>query len=271
MGMSRSDCERAWEAGEIRVVPAVDHLGALVFPEEDRITVRGVSARLEPAEAYVMFHKPKGVISTLREPVGRPCLDTWLTEMPARVFPVGRLDKDTTGLMILTDDGDLANMLLHPKHHMKKHYTLVVDGPILPDDSRIQNLTQGVELDDGPARAQSVRLMQSGKTSEFSVVVDEGRNRLVRRMAWQVGFDLLELHRTQIGPQMLGALVEGAWRTLGVDEIEILWEAAGGREQVQSRQMQALDRRARTYREQGRPFERLETWLETDGQKQGTP
>ncbi len=271
MGMSRSDCDRAWKAGEIQVVPAVDHLGALIFPDEDRISVRGVDARLEPAEAYVIFHKPKGVISTLREPVGRPCLDPWLTEMPARVFPVGRLDRDTTGLMMLTDDGDLANMLLHPKHHMEKHYTLVVDGPVEPEDARILNLIEGVELDDGPARARSVTALNSGTTSEFSVVVDEGRNRLVRRMAWQVGFNLLELHRTQIGPQLLGDLKEGAWRTLHVDEVEILWEAAGGREQVRSQQMQALDRRARTYREQSRPFERLEAWLEKAGARQGTP
>lgn len=270
MGMSRSDCDRAWEAGEIQVVPPVDHLGALVFPHEDQISVRGVSAGLEPAEAYIMFHKPKGVISTLREPVGRPCLDPWLTEMPARVFPVGRLDKDTTGVMLLTDDGDLANMLLHPRHHMEKHYTLIVDGPILAQDSRILNLIEGVELDDGPARAQRVTPISSGTTSEISVVVDEGRNRLVRRMAWSVGFNLLELHRTQIGPQVLGDLVPGAWRTLGIDEIEILWEAAGGQEQVKSQQMQALSRRARVYREQGRPSMRLEAWLEKAGTSQGT-
>ncbi len=265
LGMSRSDCDRAWEAGDISVVPPVDHLGALVFPAEDQISVGGVAAKVLPAEAYIMFHKPKGVISTLREPVGRPCLDPWISEMPARVFPVGRLDRDTTGLMILTDDGDLANMLLDPKHHMEKHYCLHVDGAVLSGDSRIIELANGVMLEDGAARATQVDILRSDAVSELNVVVDEGRNRMVRRMAWSAGFNLLELHRTQIGPQVLGDLETGTWRVLDIDEVERLWEATGGRALVRQRQIAALERRALAGRKKGRPADRLEAWLERRG------
>jgi pseudouridine synthase len=167
--------------------------------------------------------------------------------------------------MILTDDGDLANMLLAPEHHMEKHYRLHVTGAVLADDSRVLELTNGVMLEDGAARAMQVDILCSDTVSELNVVVDEGRNRMVRRMAWSAGFDLLELHRTQIGPQVLGDLESGSWRALDIDEVELLWEAAGGRAMVRQRQIAALERRALACRQQGRPADRLEAWLERRG------
>lgn len=261
-GLSRSDCERAWQLGRISTSTGLAHLGEFVFPG-DAVFLDGVRVCLKPPAHTIAFHKPSQVVTTLREPSGRRCVGDWLVDMPAGVFPVGRLDSATTGLLLFSDDGDLAHMLMHPDHGVTKTYILTVAGHVAADDPRLNLLRTGVELDDGPACALRAEVMRhDADTSLVALDIDEGRNRIVRRMAKRVKLDLQHLHRVRVGAQELGEIAPGDWRALGAGEIEALWCALGGRSAVAQSQIAALRRRAEHHRAEGRPFARLEAWLQ---------
>ncbi|MEZ4458693.1 MAG: pseudouridine synthase [bacterium] len=262
VGLSRSDCERAWQLGRISTSTHLSHLGEFVFPG-DEVLLDGRAVALRTPKHTLIFHKPPQVVTTLREPSGRRCVGDWLAEMPAGVFPVGRLDAATTGLLLFSDDGDLAHMLMHPDHGITKTYILDVAGDVSEDDARLNALRDGVELDDGPARALHADVTaRRGDASAITLDIDEGRTRIVRRMAKRVGFHLLHLHRVRVGSQWLGETVCGEWRLLDAPQIEGLWRAVGGRDRVARSQIAALRRRADHHRAEGRPFLRLEAWLD---------
>ena len=232
IGASRAEVVRLLAAARVRLhaegaATSPTDPGALVFAD-DRVRVDGEVVTASPGTIVCALNKPLGVVSTTHDPHGRPCLTPWLERMGPRAFAVGRLDAETSGLILLTDDGDLGHMLLRPHHHVDKTYHLQVIGAVADDDPRLAPLRDGVVLHDGPARARALAVVESGPhVSVVALAIDEGRKHQVRHMARAVGFDLLALERVRIGPIALGDLAVGALRQLAASEHEALWQEAG--------------------------------------------
>ncbi len=267
--LSRSEIEAAWEEGRIEVESAGEprqgdyEVWSLIFGD-DRVYLDGEVAVPKEPRHYFALHKPEKVISTANQPEGRPCLKPWLDEFPDAVFPVGRLDRMTTGMLLFVDDGDLCYCLLRPWFHVEKEYILTLRDDLGADDERLAALREGVDIGDGnrPARALRTEIIdRSQGQTLLSVVIDEGRHRVVRRMARRTGLTLEHLHRRRIGPVRLGELAPGEYRRLDDVEVDALWEACGGREASKNRQIAALGRQADKWRTQNRPHHRLQLWL----------
>jgi 23S rRNA pseudouridine2605 synthase len=224
---SRRACEELIEAGAVRVDgQIVREQGIRVIPGAVTIEVKGKRIAVDDTRVTVALNKPKGVVSTMSDPEGRPSLDQYVKEFDERLFHVGRLDADTTGLLLLTNDGELANRLAHPTHGVEKVYVAKVAGRV--PKGLGATLKAGVELDDGPVRvAECVIRDATDKFSLVEVTLHEGRNRIVRRMFEAVGFPVSELVRIQFGPVVLGQLAPGKIRVLDNEEVGSLMKAAG--------------------------------------------
>jgi 23S rRNA pseudouridine2605 synthase len=208
-------------AGRVTVDGQPAHLGQKVDPETARVVVDGVPLPVRPGLVYYLLYKPAGVVSTAADSHGRPTV-VELVPGSTRVYPVGRLDADTEGLLILTNDGDLAARVTHPRHGVDKTYLARVRGN--PGRAALRALTAGVELEDGPARARRARLVaRRGGEALVELVMGEGRKREVRRLLAAVGHPVLALVRTAIGPIRDPALAPGAWRELTMDEVRSLY------------------------------------------------
>lgn len=216
---SRRVSEDLIVAGRVTVNgEVVTELGRRVDPEHDRVAVDGTAVQLDTSRRYVMLNKPVGVVSSMRDEQGRPDLSRFTADYPERLFNVGRLDQETSGLLILTNDGELAHVLAHPSFGVTKTYIARVRGSVTPQT--IARLTKGVELEDGPIAADRARLLQtSGSSSLVEVTLHSGRNRIVRRMMAEVGHPVIELVRRQFGPLHLGTLKVGAMRDLTKEEL----------------------------------------------------
>jgi 23S rRNA pseudouridine2605 synthase len=229
---SRRACEALIAAGRVAVDGTTARLGQRVEVATARVTVDGVPVVTDTAVVHWLLNKPVGHVTTASDPHGRP---TVLDLVPGttRVFPVGRLDRDTEGLLILTNDGELAQLLTHPTHGVEKEYLAEVDGVPAPADLR--RLRDGVDLDDGPTRPARVRLVQEASDRSSALVeitVKEGRKRMVRRMCSAVGHPVRRLVRTRIGPLTDRRLVPGEWRSLTAGEVRALYTTAiGGAEE----------------------------------------
>jgi 23S rRNA pseudouridine2605 synthase len=219
---SRRRCEELIEQGRVRVDGVVATLGRRVDAAAARITVDGAPAPTAPGLVYYVLNKPPGVVTTADDPQGRPTVLSLVPSEP-RVFPVGRLDLATEGLLILTNDGDLAQLLSHPAHGVVKEYLAHVHGD--PSPQAIRRLREGVELDDGRTAPARVSRVAPGL---LRVAIHEGRNRQVRRMCGAVGHDVVRLVRTRIGPLADSSLAPGAYRELTSGEVRRLGEAAVG-------------------------------------------
>jgi 23S rRNA pseudouridine2605 synthase len=201
-------------------------LGDRVRVGRDEVRVDGVLVNLDPDARYFALHKPRGILSTMRDPRGRGDLRPLLPSEGPRVFPVGRLDRDSEGLLLLTNDGALANRLLHPRYGVEKEYLAEVKG--VPSARQLARIRSGVELDDGPARAVSARSVgRAGGRGAVRLVVTEGRKREVRRLLAAVGLPVTRLVRLRVGAVRLGSLPPGELRPLTVDEVRALSKAAG--------------------------------------------
>ena len=187
--------------------------------EQADVRVDGRAVSAEPTETWAL-NKPSGVVSTAREP-GRRRAVTDLVNSPARLYPVGRLDADSTGLILLTNDGELANRLTHPRYEVQKTYRVELRRP--PADRDLEQLRRGVQLDDGPTAPARARRTAD---REIEISIHEGRNRQVRRMAEAVGNEVVRLERVRLGPLELGELRPGEARRLTDDEVRRLWEDA---------------------------------------------
>ncbi len=208
--------------GTVRLEP-----GAQADPDRDVIVVDG--RRLEPAAArtYLLLHKPRGYVTTRADPRGRAVVLDLLPPGPARVFPVGRLDADTAGLLLLTDDGPLTNYLLHPRYEIPRVYDAQVEGRV--PESDLARWRRGAALDDGPAVPKHVRVLRAeGATTWVQLTFAEGRKREVRRYAQALGHPVRRLIRVQFGPLQLGTLRVGASRPLTEDELAALNRLRGG-------------------------------------------
>jgi 23S rRNA pseudouridine2605 synthase len=199
----------------------VSELGTRVNPERDTIRVDG--SRIPPPRRhqYLVFNKPRGVVSTMDDPEGRPTLTDYLGRRKERLFHVGRLDTDTEGLILLTNDGEFAHRMAHPSYHVPKTYLAEVEG--LLDNKILRRLEKGVTLDDGPVRPDRVKLVSRGESrSLVSITLHEGRNRIVRRMMDAVAHPVIKLSRQSIGPVRLGNLKQGELRELTREELGAL-------------------------------------------------
>lgn len=225
---SRRRCEELMLAGLVEVDgEVVTRLGTKVDPRTAVIRVEG--RRLPPVSdhVYLVLNKPRGVVSTMSDPQGRRTLADFVADRPERLFHVGRLDTDTEGLIILTNDGDFAHRLAHPSYEVEKTYVAEVDGAV--GRAVLRRLREGVELEDGPVRVSGVRVVsQHGGRSIVELVIHEGRNRIVRRLLDHVGHPVRRLSRTQIGPVTVGDLRSGQLRELTRDELGALLDASGG-------------------------------------------
>ncbi len=193
-------------------------LGESATAARDQICLDGVELRAEPLR-YWLLHKPAGVLTSVRDPEGRPTVVDLLPERSVRLVPVGRLDLDTEGLVLLTNDGATAHALLHPRHGCEREYVVTVRGA--PARETLRRLEDGIELDDGPTAPAKVRDVvrgDDGATTRFRLVLREGRKRQIRRSLVALGHRVIRLVRIRIGPLVLGDLAPGAARPLAEDE-----------------------------------------------------
>nr|WP_245628478.1 pseudouridine synthase [Fervidicola ferrireducens] len=219
---SRRACETLILDGRVQVNgKIVKELGIKVDPDVDEVRVDGEICRIKMKPVYIIMNKPKGVLTTVKDPFGRPTIIDLLAGVKERVFPVGRLDKDTEGLLIITNDGELSYKLTHPKHQIDKTYIAKVMG--VPDEKDIRRLRKGIFLEDGKTAPAKVRILKKGKNfAVLEIIIHEGRKRQVRRMCEAIGHPVLSLRRTRIGNLTLRGLAPGGWRYMTEEEVNYL-------------------------------------------------
>jgi 23S rRNA pseudouridine2605 synthase len=224
---SRRACEALIAAGRVTIDGRTASLGDKADPETAEIHVDGQRVVTNTKLVYIAMNKPRGVVSTMADERGREALADYVGDVNQRVYHVGRLDADSEGLLLLTNDGTLAHRLMHPSYEVPKTYRAEVAGPVPRAVGR--QLLKGVELEDGPARADAFKLVDAfGRTALIEIVLHEGRKHIVRRMFEEVGHPVSRLIRTAIGPIRLGDLKPGRTRRLTNAEVAALFKSVGG-------------------------------------------
>lgn len=222
---SRRKCEELMLEGEVEVDgEIITRLGTKVDPRTAVVRVSG--KRLPPISdhVYLVLNKPRGVVSTMSDPEGRRTLSDLVADRPERLFHVGRLDTDTSGLLLLTNDGDFAHKMAHPSYEVDKTYVAEVDGQVTKETAA--TLLAGVVLDDGPVSVTKVRIIAATREKSIvELVIHEGRNRIVRRLLEQLEHPVRRLSRTEFGPIDLGGLKSGELRHLTLDELGALLDS----------------------------------------------
>lgn len=223
---SRREAEELIQAGRVTVNGRVSQLGMKADEDRDEILVDGNPLAQTQQRVYIMLNKPRGCLCTRRDEKGRKTVLDYLTGCRARVWPVGRLDLNSEGLLLLTDDGELTNALTHPSHEVEKVYTVRVTGEDIPGAVRL--LKGPLELEDGPAQAKRVRVSRDdGDRAILEITVTEGRKHLVRNLCAEAGLEVKRLIRMSEGGLELGGLRTGCWRYLEEGEVRALRRAAG--------------------------------------------
>lgn len=222
---SRRKSEELIEGGKVKVNGRVASIGDKIHPKKDTVTVNGKKIVKQKNCTYIMLHKPRGFITTMNDEMDRKCVAELIKDVPVRVYPVGRLDRDSEGMLLFTNDGEFANAMTHPTKHVPKTYRVTVRPSIT--DEQITALTQGVIIDDRKTAPAEVRviLKEEGRVV-LEIILYEGRNRQIRKMCEEVGLEVARLKRTAIGSIKLGMLKQGAWRELNEDEVRKLMIAA---------------------------------------------
>lgn len=220
---SRRKADRLIEQGLVQVNgKKVYELGIKVNPDKDRIVVEGHPITFYHKKVYIMFHKPTSVLTTLSDPEGRPTVIDYFEKYPVRIFPIGRLDWDSEGLLLLTNDGDFANSVMHPRGEVTKTYLVKVSGQ--PEKNDIDKLIKGVTIIGGKAKVRYIEKLKRPDASEkydwFKVVISEGKNRQIRQMFLKIGFDVLKLQRVSIGRLKLGSLPRGEWTEISEEQLK---------------------------------------------------
>lgn len=218
---SRRSCETLISAGRVQVNGKAVSLGDKADPQQDKITVDGQALRLEEKLTYIALNKPRGVLSTVIAPDPRPTVRD-LVDLPGQLYPVGRLDVESEGLILLTNDGDLANRLTHPRYGHEKEYKVLVARH--PDDEQLNNWRRGIVLEDGyrTAPAAVSLISYSGKGAWLRVILHEGRKRQIRETGSQLGLPVVKIIRVRIGSLLLGDLPSRQWRHLTPQEVAAL-------------------------------------------------
>ncbi|HZK25397.1 MAG TPA: pseudouridine synthase [Oscillospiraceae bacterium] len=224
---SRRAGEQMIREGRVKVNgQTITEMGVTVDPAVDQVEVDNRLVKPVEKKEYILLYKPIGYVTTLKDPYGRQTVQDLVKDVGTRVFPVGRLDLDTSGLLLLTNDGELANRLTHPSFGVEKEYLARIHD--LPDSEALTKLQKGVKLDDGYTAPAAVRLIKGGRpTSTLSLTIKEGRNRQVRRMLEAVNHPVVSLQRVRVGPLTLTGLKKGQWRRLNGAEVKALKRQAG--------------------------------------------
>ncbi len=218
---SRRKAEELIELGKVKVNGHIAIIGQKVDPKRDKITVRGKNVVANTTKMYIMLHKPRGFVTTASDEKGRKCVTDLVKDAPVRLFPVGRLDMNSEGLLIMTNDGEFANRLTHPSYHVNKTYRVTVKGEV--DDEKIIKLREGILLDG--VKTLPCDCFVAERKADRTVlifIIQEGRNRQIRRMCEEVKLEVLRLKRTEIAGVKLGMLPRGSWRPLNEKEMRRL-------------------------------------------------
>ena len=223
---SRRKAEELILAGKVKVNGKLANLGDKIHPFKDKVEVSGKLIKRNKEKRYIMLHKPRGFVTTLSDEMGRKDITMLTEDIEERVYPVGRLDKNSEGLLLLTNDGEFANMMAHPKTHVPKTYRVTVRPPVT--DEMLNSLINGVKLDDGyvtaPAEAQIIQ--SEDNRIVILMTIFEGKNRQIRRMCESLNIELIRLKRIAVGDIRLGMLPQGKWRDLTEQEIRSLYSEA---------------------------------------------
>ncbi|MBR2952945.1 MAG: rRNA pseudouridine synthase [Clostridia bacterium] len=218
---SRRKAEDLIMAGKVKVNGKPASIGDKIDPKSDTVVVAGKKIKKTKKNTYIMLHKPRGFITTLSDEMGRKCVAQLVEDVGTRVYPVGRLDRDSEGLLLLTDDGEFANALTHPTRHVPKTYRVTVRPTIT--DEQITALTTGIEIDGRMTMPSEVRVLEKKEGRVvLEIIIYEGRNRQIRKMCDSLGLEVARLKRTQIGSVKLGMLKQGDWRNLTEEEVHKL-------------------------------------------------
>lgn len=223
---SRRKSEELIEQGKVRVNGNVAVIGDKINPKKDTVTVNGKKIVKQKTHKYIMLHKPRGFITTMSDEMDRKCVAQLIKDVPGRVYPVGRLDRDSEGMLLFTNDGEFANAMTHPTRHVSKTYRVTVRPSV--SDEQITKLTTGIMIDERMTAPCEVRVVtkEEGRVV-LEIILHEGRNRQIRKMCEEVGLEVARLKRTAIGSVKLGMLKQGDYRELTEDEVRKLMLAAG--------------------------------------------
>ncbi len=218
--MSRRAAEEAIRAGRVSCNGRIASLGETAEPGQDQICLDGLPVAPQEQKVYLMLHKPRGVVTSMNDEQGRRSVADLVKDVGARVYPVGRLDLDSEGLLLITNDGDFANRVMHPSHEVSKCYETWVKGSNV--DAAVKSLGQPMRIDGYEIRPATVRLLRriSEQEALLSITIHEGRNRQVRKMCESVGLRVTRLLRVSEGSLHLGDLPSGSWRNLTKEEIK---------------------------------------------------
>ena len=223
---SRRKSEELIEQGKVRVNGRVAAIGDKIDPKHDSITVSGKKIVRQKTHTYIMLNKPRGFITTMNDEMDRKCVAQLVKDVPTRVYPVGRLDRESEGLLLFTNDGAFANAMTHPSRHVPKTYRVTVRPDVTQE--QLTAITQGIIIDDGVTAPAEVRVVTKEENRVvLEIVLYEGRNRQIRKMCEALGLEVARLRRIAIGTVKLGMLKQGDWRDLTEDEVRRLQLAAG--------------------------------------------
>ena len=222
---SRRKAEELIEAGKVRVNGRIAHLGDKVDPKRDKVSVNGKTVIAQTQKVYIMLHKPRGFVTTMKDEMDRKCVTDLVKDVGVKVFPVGRLDRNSEGLLIMTNDGGFANDLTHPSAHVNKTYRVTVSGEVT--DEKLLKMKEGILLDGTKTLPCDVFIAErKADRTVLIFIIHEGRNRQVRRMCAKAGMQVKRLIRIQEGTLRLGNLPSGMWRFLTADELEAMQDEA---------------------------------------------
>lgn len=229
---SRRKAEELIEQGKVKVNGRVASIGDKVDPKRDKVTVRGKNVVAVTQKVYIMVNKPRGYVTTMSDEFDRKTVSDLVKDVGVKVFPVGRLDRDSEGLLIMTNDGELANMITHPSSHVNKTYRVTVGGAV--NDEQIDKLCTGVIIDGKKTLPCDVFVLERREDrTVLNFIIHEGRNRQIRKMCDVVGLEVLRLKRTEIAGVKLGGLKTGSWRDLNERELTRLSSLSKSKEEEQ--------------------------------------
>lgn len=223
---SRRKSEEMIESGIVKVNGKAASVGDKVDPKHDTVTVRGKKVARQKSNVYIMLNKPRGFITTMSDEMDRKCVAMLVENAPARVYPVGRLDRESEGMLLFTNDGEFANALTHPSKHVSKTYRVTVRPPV--SEEQLTKIATGIVIDDRKTAPADVRIvLREEHRVVLEIVLYEGRNRQIRKMCEEIGLEVARLRRIAVGSVKLGMLKQGDWRELTEEEVRKLKLAAG--------------------------------------------